>query len=434
MASVVPRAPHDSRAPSVVVNEAIIGLRELGHDVVFQLLLDETQRPLTAFEDEQMSRVAGLGVEVLAPLWRDSVPRTKARFVNPMVRYYPSVRFAREIGERVRATGCTHTFSLWCHLAVAAGAFTSGVRKAIYYGNLDNKQIEARLDRPDLFAATRKERLLGPLVRLQAMFRLRLQMRLLGRYDRVWSVCATDVDTMQRYGIHQARYIQNMWPEPPDADVMATRRRLERLAPAKICASIGGLQGTANTHGLYFLGTELAPAVDRAGLDVELNVYGARQPAPPVARALVHPRIHIRGFIDDIDRELLESPVFLVCNNYDRFRAGHTRFLHAWSLGACVIAHRGNRDVMPELVHGRNVLLAETAEEFVRYIREACGNEELRRRIGLGGMETHKELFIPRVVVQKIATGLTSLSAPSRSAIRSNRHSRRSTMKQDVLT
>ena len=79
-------------------------------------------------------------------------------------------------------------------------------------------------------------------------------------------------------------------------------------------------------------------------------------------RRFEHPRVTNDGFVDDIDAELQAAKVFLLCNNsHPDYVVGHTRILHAWSLGSCLVAHLGMARAMPEIVHGENALLGSPA-------------------------------------------------------------------------
>jgi hypothetical protein len=80
--------------------------------------------------------------------------------------------------------------------------------------------------------------------------------------------------------------------------------------------------------------------------------------------------------------------------------------LHAWSLGACVIAFRDCREAMPEIQHGYNALLGDTAEDIAELIFKALNDQILRRRIGLGGIETLKNSFSPVYVSQRLVENM----------------------------
>jgi glycosyltransferase involved in cell wall biosynthesis len=152
------------------------------------------------------------------------------------------------------------------------------------------------------------------------------------------------------------------------------------------------------------------PELDRRlGGDYALHIYGAGRLFPAVAKVLDHPRVVNRGFVDDIDAELRSAKVFLLANNNNpAFVTGHTRVLHAWSLGSCVVAQRNIARAMPEVVHGENALLAETGAELAEQAAAATADEELRRRIGEGGRRTYEREFRPEIVIGRVVDRITA--------------------------
>ncbi len=409
LASNIPQRPHDTRAPSVLVNEAIGQFVEAGHEVVLQLILPEEERPFADDERANLDRLESEHrVVILPPLWATDVAKLAGaaklgRWDVSRLRIYPYLRLAPEIAARVKSAGATLAFSMYSGPALPAASEIVDIPNGIFYGNLDYKPVEARLADQALFGGPRP----GWIERFRQARRLRAQRRwfleMMAGYDFVWNSSALDAALLRELGIPQARYLQNMWPLPALEDCTPERRRREQTDPLKICASIGSLQGTANTYGLNFLGRELAPLLaEKLPMPFDLHVFGSRQPVAAVAQALAHPRIQQRGFVADIDGEILESPIFLVCNNAGRYKAQHTRFLHAWSLDACIIAHADNRLTMPELEHDRNVLLAADAGEFAHWIERAAGDRGLRERIGRGGRETFLRHCSPSVVMQEL--------------------------------
>jgi hypothetical protein len=421
IASDIPRKPHDTRAPNVVVNEAIEAFAELGHHVTLQLLFGDNRRALQDDETAQLDRLKTQhGIEILAPLWKDDIPKNPLeKVLKPLglnresSALYPFAGLGKTIANRVSAAKAQAVFSLWSQPALAACASLKGVCKAIYYGNPDYKPAETRLISPTLFdqpsrnnEELRKE--LGALEKKRTLF-----FDLIKKYDLIWNVCAVDAQLIRDGGAPQSSYMQNMWPLPAIGNALEIRRDREQLKPLKICANLGGLQGTANTYGLHFIGAELAPALaaDEDMKTAELHVFGARKPSAAVAKVLQHPQVIVRGFVEDIDAEVLSCPVFLLANNCGHYKAGHTRFLHAWSLQSCIIAHRNNLETMPELVHGENVLLAANAEEFIKCIKLAAGDRALRERIGKNGYDLFTSRFAPKVVTGKLAAQIVEAIA-----------------------
>ncbi len=64
---------------------------------------------------------------------------------------------------------------------------------------------------------------------------------------------------------------------------------------------------------------------------------------------------------------------------------------------------------MPELVHGENILLADSSEEIAELIAEVGADRQLRRRIGRAGLKTLRELFHPGDAVSKMASDMRQL-------------------------
>jgi hypothetical protein len=115
------------------------------------------------------------------------------------------------------------------------------------------------------------------------------------------------------------------------------------------------------------------------------------------------------GFVDDIDAELQAAKVFLLCNNQNPdFVVGHTRILHAWSVGSCLVAHVNMAKAMPEIRHGENALLGETGAQLAEHTAAACRDDALRRRIVEGGRRTWEREFRPEVVVERIVERVES--------------------------
>jgi glycosyltransferase involved in cell wall biosynthesis len=59
--------------------------------------------------------------------------------------------------------------------------------------------------------------------------------------------------------------------------------------------------------------------------------------------------------------------------------------MHAWSLGACIVAHSDAALSLPEMVDGENALLGGDPDAIVERIARALGDRSLRRRIGAAG-------------------------------------------------
>lgn len=195
------------------------------------------------------------------------------------------------------------------------------------------------------------------------------------------------------------------------------RQNLEIDRPVRIIGNIGKLNGTANTYGLEMMGQMILPALRRSldNIPYEVHIFGAMHPHPAVVQGLDRPEVKMRGFVEDIDRELLMSKIFLCANNASAYKVCHTRYLHAWSLGCCVVGHVDASKSIPEMRHGVNALLGRTPEEMAQWVRHAVEDKVLRTKISDGGYQTFKKHFtasrvVPRIIAkinQKLSFGIT---------------------------
>jgi glycosyltransferase involved in cell wall biosynthesis len=301
---------------------------------------------------------------------------------------------------------------IWSEVATAAASRLPWPVYA-YYGNPDHKVVLANLrlqwcwerrNHPQWLARHLYDRLLQRRLK-------RAHMNAMRRLALVGDVAENDADSYRAAGIN-AYYVNNMWPSAGNDDWRNRRDAAEQLSPLKIAASIGQVSGTGNSFGFWAIGEEILPALRRrfgAG-KFELHVYGRRTPRDFLRPLLADPAIKLRGFVEDIDGELYSCPVFMVANNRHDFKVGHTRFLHAWSLGACVVAWRDSALAMPEIVHDRNALLADTPDEMVELIARAAADVGLRRRLGEEGRATLRRNFQPETVVADMARRIRSLA------------------------
>ena len=117
---------------------------------------------------------------------------------------------------------------------------------------------------------------------------------------------------------------------------------------------------------------------------------------------LSHPLVHIKGFVDDVDAEVLSSPIFLLLNNAGPYSGGYTRVIYAFSTGACLVAHTNLRHSMPELINGENCLLADTPVGLVDCIERLLTDAALRKRIGQQARFIYETQFAPAHVARKL--------------------------------
>lgn len=399
-----PHSAHSVRAANVVVFELIAELaRQAKLQIGFlKISLAGTETP-TLIEEKGRQELVALGVEFLPPFIYSVESRTRprlARWLAPQeADFYPEARY------RIAATAAAMgfrpdlVFIPWSERATALFADLP-VKKFAYYGNPDPKAGRARA----AFAREHGGSSIAYARERWALSRLeRVHLGIMRRFDYLGDVAANDAIYYYNHGHPNAFYIRNLW-----IDRLGTRWRVqrerERTDPFVIVGNLGQLGGTANTHGLEILARDVLPELRRAmeSHKFEIHIFGAGVPHPAVAALLSAPEIRLRGFVDDIDCELMTAPVFLCLNNASRYKVGHTRYLHAWSLGGCIVGHRDAALSMPEMISGRNCLLGGSASQIADHVVMAARDVLLRRRLSEAGYATFLEKFTASTVVSEI--------------------------------
>jgi Glycosyl transferases group 1 len=299
--------------------------------------------------------------------------------------------------------------TIWSEFACAVvGALP--VPKFAYYGDLDYNNLEAQQELAALGLASRGLRV-TPLQRAKNDAAVALTRRghfgLMRKFARVWNVSKVDADEQQAGGIN-ASYLSNIWPNNGTRSSAPQRGGEVQTQPLKIVGSVGRMAATSNSFGLLTLSREIRPALKRRLGDgnFEIHLYGKLPPRDFIEASLQDPHFKLRGFVEDLEAEMMSAPVFLIANNHHKYKAGHTRVLHAWSLGCCVVTAADIKLAMPEIVHGENALLGQTADDVAELVVRAAGDAALRERIGSGGRRTLAEGFNPHRVVNVVADGI----------------------------
>jgi hypothetical protein len=224
-------------------------------------------------------------------------------------------------------------------------------------------------------------------------------LRRVARLAAATNICAVDASYYARHGI-RCDYVPNTWPDIFGADWHTRREAAEAARPkVHVLANIGNVGATGNGFGLRYLADEVLPRLPRGMLErLEINICGGGRIDPVVAARLVSFGVRIRGFIDDIDGELLANRVFLLLNNAGPYTGGYTRVMYAFSSGSCLVAHRQLSESMPEVEHDANSLLGSSADEIAALLARATSDAALARRLGEGARRTYESRYSPAIV------------------------------------
>lgn len=264
---------------------------------------------------------------------------------------------------------------------------------------------------------TLRERLSRVVARKLLKQQRNAHLRRARNFARLGNICAVDATMYGKTGI-PCSYVPNTWPDMFGAEWESRRARaVEQRGRLGILANVGTLSTTGNAYGLSYLATEVLPELEPRmnGVDYEINICGGGHPGTVIGKLFQHPRVNAKGFVQDIDQEMLANSIFLLLNNAGPYTGGYTRVMYAFASGACLIAHSRLAESMPEVRDGINALLGQSGREISALIAQVSADDALRRRLGKAARQTYECEYHPRVVGRKLLVLLKeSLRRPHR--------------------
>ena len=403
VSAIWPHGTHSIRAANIVICEMLLAFSQQSGVAVGLLVVGKSAAiEINEIEEKSILALKAAGVEVLQPLiLPDAYPKRSrlSRIFSPQIAdWYPACLDGNMIAERVKSWQADVILVPWSEWLTHACSKIPVVKFA-YYGNPDPKGTKTQLRfRTRAGEITRMQRVIEDVL----VYRFeRIHRQTMQRYELLGNVAKNDAEYYSERGHGNAFYIQNIWMKSPIDLVQKAKPTAE---PIKIIGSIGKLGGTANTLGLEYLGNEVLPALDIVlkGRPYEVHILGSGAPHKIPAMALNHPSVVWRGFVDDIDMEIRDCDVFLCVNNATEYKVGHTRYLHAWSLSAPVVAHQDASLSMPEIKNNINALLGKSGAEIAQQIGNLVSDKKLCQSIKEGGYRTFNAEFTAERVVSTI--------------------------------
>jgi hypothetical protein len=427
----IPRRRHGERgvtAVHIVTYELLRELRGLGHELVFQLVFNRfrTSPALSASEQQALAELEAMGVSVLpqehAPAATEDAGRP-ARFLRRLQGrtrvedYYPASRLREQMTVRIRASGADGVLTIWSPEGVAATYGFDECPTIAYQADLDFRPAEVRMRDRALFAVSDDGSTLGGVVKTIRAWRERIwvegfkraHLKLMQDVDVIANNMAMNAEFYTRHGHPRSVYLRNFWsdcavtPPPP------------RREPVKIIGHAGHLGATGGTYGLRYLLVDVLPRLEEAmgRLAYEVHIFGGGELSPSLRPLARHPRVVLRGFVEDYDGELRSSDVFVMLNNAGPYQGAHTRQIIAWAMGLCLVTHANSRLAIPETRHLENALVGSTPEEIAHAIRAAATDSALNGRLRQGGRATYEQWFRPRLIAEAFSQEFTRLASPA---------------------
>jgi glycosyltransferase involved in cell wall biosynthesis len=175
----------------------------------------------------------------------------------------------------------------------------------------------------------------------------------------------------------------------------------------------GGMKWYPNRSAMLFFANKIWPLLKKEVPDVKMTVIGREPPAEVVNLTRNDGQFKVTGFVDDV-RPYIDKAMVYVCPIQD---GGGTRLkiLDALAMGKPIVAHPvavEGIDIEPE----KQVLIAETPQEFVDQIVRLFGDSNLYRRLSEGGRKLVVEKYDFEKVGEELSCAFNEVAGNSRSA------------------
>ena len=151
---------------------------------------------------------------------------------------------------------------------------------------------------------------------------------------------------------------------------------------------VGGFQHVPNVDAARWLVEEIFPRVREAIPDMELHLIGSRM--PPEIRELDEPGVQVHGFVEDLQPYLERCRVSVAPLRYGAGVKGKVN--QAMAHGLPVVATSCAAEGM-FLVHGQDVLVADSAEDFAAEVVRLHEDAELWEAVSTAGLANVEQYF-----------------------------------------
>jgi glycosyltransferase involved in cell wall biosynthesis len=168
---------------------------------------------------------------------------------------------------------------------------------------------------------------------------------------------------------------------------------------------IGGMSWYPNRDAMSFFAREVWPLIKERIPGIHMHVVGRSPPEELVELAKGDENYHVHGFVDDVKSIFYKTGIY-VCPISD---GGGTKLkiLDALAMGKPIVAHPLACEGI-EVLDGKNVLFAETPEQYVNVINELIRNSSLRTTLAEEGRKLILDKYSYHVIGNELLNLLES--------------------------
>lgn len=312
----------------------------------------------------------------------------KKIFYPKLEDYFPTCNEQNRLKKIIHEISPKFLLTIWDEKATNM-IYLSPIKKICYYGNPLSKNFSVILDR-QLSKTNFFSKVFLYIKNLFHKYQFKkFHFEIIQKIDFLFNVSLLDSKFYSNNNI-DCQYINFIYKSSYSLKkIKSIKTQISSKNKIKITGNVGNLNGTANTLGLKYLIKEVFPELKKLDLNFEIHLFGSGNVEEYIKEfSIKNNELKVRGFVKDIDKEICNSNIFLCCNNATTYNVGHTRYLHAFSLGTCVVAHKNLSVVMPEMIDKVNCCLEDSPKNIACVIKDLSRDISLAKKIGLEGYQT----------------------------------------------
>jgi len=200
-----------------------------------------------------------------------------------------------------------------------------------------------------------------------------------GKFDMVLTVTENDKTIL----LSERPEMNNIISVPIGVD-FENFPKIELQPDAREIISIGTMSWPPNIESMHYFVDEIYPEIKSRAEDVRLVIVGSKPPASIRNLASLDSSITVTGFVEDLSAAASRVAVFIV-----PLRSGsglRVKILNAMAMGLPIVSTSvGCEGIGAE--HEKELLIADTSQEFADAVLRLLSDFELRKRLGAAGRE-----------------------------------------------
>lgn len=365
------------------------------HDISLQIIFDDSRKN-TVLEEWEKILISKLNrkIKILKPIFLsklvffDKLPNflKKIIYTNNVYKMYKLFFYKKDYFKNLKGE---YDFFV-SYLSPESVALISGYkkRKLTFEGDLHYQSFSVSLQ--NVQANSIKKKLINFYSKFICRIWKSIYLLLLKDFDKIFFANLNSLNLLK--GKLAGHFIGTLWPESKFLKKYKKKKKLN------IILGVGNVSSSSNRNAIAYVTKKLIPVINKRINYSNLNFILISSGLLTNEEKDSFSKINtiMKGWVEDLDKELLDCDIFVFLNNSGPIKAIFSRQIYAWSLGLCVLGHIDGLKTMTQMKNNYNIMLGQDEVKIVEQMKKLINSDVLREKIGLNGLKTYRSYFSPQ--------------------------------------